>query len=168
MQVRSLALVVLVLLIGSVGRLTAQTLDIQQKIETELALKRLQGIWVPDLLLTTEGAEAYPLAGRALYLDAGSFARIEGKRTVATGTFTVEHGYLRLNIKDRSPWDLEAADVKDRVQYAFKVEGDLLTVCYSVDNKGKAGDLTPGVGRQVVLYKRQRTDGRVQQVPAKR
>ncbi len=36
-----------------------------------------------------------------------------------------------------------------------EVDGDVLTLCYSVGDKGKAGDLTLGEGRQVVVYKRQ-------------
>lgn len=134
----------------------AQTAEMIEKVERELTLKRLQGVWVPDLLVTAQGAEAYPLSGRTLaFLEDNQFARFEGKRNVASGTFKYEDGFLRLTIEDRNPWDLEAADTKQKLQYAFRVGGDLLTLCYSVGDKGKADDLTPGEGRVVVVYKRQ-------------
>jgi hypothetical protein len=138
---------------------TAQTPDVIAKVEKEMALKRLQGTWVPDLLITTEGAEAYPLTGRYLGFDGGQFYRFEGRRSVATGTFTVEDGFLRLVSTESNPWDLEGAAIRGKSQYAFRIEGDVLTLCYSVGDKGKAGDLTPGEGRQVVVYRRQRADG---------
>jgi hypothetical protein len=146
----------------------SQTPEIIDKVERELTLKRLQGTWVPDLLVTTEGAEVYPLAGRALYLTGGEFARFEGKRNAASGTFKVEEGFLRLTVTDRTPWDLEAAASQEKAQYAFKVEGDLLTLCYSAGGKGKAGDLTPGEGRQVVVYKRLRSDDQAKPAATKR
>jgi RNA polymerase sigma factor (sigma-70 family) len=140
---------------GGMGLVNAQTTEIQKTVQENLDLKRLQGTWTPHLLVTTEGAEDYPLAGRALYFHGSEFVRMEGKRTVASGTFKVEEGYLRLTVKDRTPWDLEAPEIKDKTQYAFKLEGDVLTLCYSTNNKGRAGDLTPGAGRQVVVYRRQ-------------
>lgn len=158
MRDRSCFLQVFALLLGVASPLVAQTADIQQKIETDLAFKRLQGIWVPDLLLTTEGAEAYPLVGRALSFDGSTFLRREGKRTVAIGSFKIEPGYLRLTIKERRPWDLESTPTEETMPYAFKIDGDLLTLSYSIDNKGKPGDLTPGEDKMVVVYKRQRTD----------
>jgi hypothetical protein len=168
MRTHGLSFLVLALALEGTQSLIAQTPDIQEKIAEDLAFKRLNGFWVPELLLTTEGAEAYPLKGRLLWLDRGTFARMEGKRTVASGSYKVEQGYLRLTVEDRSAWDLEAGEIKDKLQYAFKIDGDLLTLCYSVGNKGKAGDLTPGEGRTVVVYKRQRADGRGQEAPAKR
>jgi hypothetical protein len=140
---------------GAPAKVSAQTPEIQKNLENNLALKRLQGVWLPQLLLTTKGAEAYPLAGRALCFQGSEFIRIEGKRTVASGSFKVEDGYLRLTVKDRTPWDLEAPAIPQNTQYAFRVEGDQLTLCYSIGNKGKAGDLTPGKGRLVVVYRRQ-------------
>jgi RNA polymerase sigma factor (sigma-70 family) len=140
---------------GGTANVSAQSREVQQKVETNLELQRLQGVWVPQLLLTTKGAEAYPLAGRALYFHGSEFVRIEGRHTVASGSFRVEDGYLRLQVKDHTPWDLEAADIRESTQYAFRVEGDQLTLCYSIGNKGKAGDLTPGKGRLVVVYRRQ-------------
>ena len=138
----------------------AQTPEMIEKVERQLTLKRLEGVWVPDLLVTPQGAEAYPLGGRSLaFLDGNQFIRIEGRRRVAGGTFKVEDGFLRLSVEDRTPWDLEAPGVREKVQYAFQVEGDLLTLCYTVGDKGKAGDLSPGEGRQVVVYKRQKADG---------
>ncbi|AWM35881.1 hypothetical protein GobsT_63880 [Gemmata obscuriglobus] len=160
MNARSiLAVLALLLLISSEAN--AQTAEAIEKIDRQLTLKRLEGIWVPDLLMTPQGAEAYPLAGRSLaLLDGDKFIRLEGKRNVASGTFKVEDGFLRLTVEDRNPWDLETSDTKQKVQYAFKVEGDVLTLCYSVGDKGKAGDLSPGEGRQVVVYKRQRDGAR--------
>jgi hypothetical protein len=151
---------VLALSLFTTSAATAQTPEIIEKVERELALQRLQGVWVPDLLITPHGAEAYPLAGRALFFDGSAFGRVEGKRAIASGTFKVEDGFLRLAVTDKSPWDLEGADIRAKLQYAFKVDGDLLTLCYSVGDKGKPDDLSPGEGRQVVVYKRQRTDAR--------
>jgi hypothetical protein len=128
------------------------------QVEQSLAKKRLQGTWVPDLLVTKQGAEAYPLSGRLLSFDESQFARFEGRRCVAIGAFKIEDGFLRLEATERSPWDLEAGTPRDKTQYAFKVEGDLLTLCFSADNKGKAGDLLPGESRQVVVYKRQKPE----------
>lgn len=138
----------------------AQTPEVVSKIERELALKRLQGTWVPDLLFTAQGAAAYPHAGRALIFDGDTFTRVEGKRAVADGRFKVEDGFLRLAVENSAPWDLEAGDARTKLRYAFKVDGDLLTLCYTVGDKGKADDLTPGDGRQVVVYKRQRPDAK--------
>jgi hypothetical protein len=140
---------------GGTARVHAQTPEVQKKVEEGLELQRLQGTWAPHLLVTTQGAEDYPLAGRGLYFHGSEFIRTEGKRSIAAGSFKVEEGYLRLTVKDRSPWDLEAGEIKEKAQYAFKVEGDLLTLCYSTGNKGRAGDLTAGEGRQVVVYRRQ-------------
>jgi hypothetical protein len=140
---------------------SAQSPEINAKVKRTLTLKRLQGVWVPDLLITKTGAEAYPLAGRTLVLDGSAFARFEGKRNVASGTFKYEDGFLRLAVEDRSPWDLESGDTPAKVQYAFKVDGDLRTLCFSVGDKGKADDLSPGEGRQVVVYKRQGADAKV-------
>jgi hypothetical protein len=151
---------VLALSLFTTSAATAQAPEVIAKVERELALKRLQGVWVPDLLITPHGAEAYPLAGRALFFDGSAFGRVEGKRTVASGTFKVEGGFLRLAVTEKSPWDLEGADLRAKLQYAFKVDGDLLTLCYSVGDKGRSDDLSPGEGRQVVVYKRQRTDAK--------
>ena len=145
----------------------AQTPEMIERVERQLTLKRLEGVWVPDLLVTTQGAEAYPLGGRMLgLLEGNQFVRFEGRRNVAGGTFKVEDGFLRLTVEDRTPWDLEAPDVRPKTQYAFKVEGDVLTLCYSVGDKGKADDLSPGEGRQVVVYKRQRAGGQGTEAPA--
>jgi RNA polymerase sigma factor (sigma-70 family) len=124
-------------------------------VERELATKRLQGAWAPDLLLTARGAETYPLTGRALIFTNDRFVRLEGKRTVSSGTFRVQDGFLRLNVTERSPWDLEAAAARGKSQYTFKIDGDVLTLCYAVGDSAKADDLTPGEGRLVVVYKRQ-------------
>jgi hypothetical protein len=154
---------ILVLALFAVGPAIAQTPEVVDKTEKLLAQKRLKGVWVPDLLMTTKGAEAYPLGGRTLsFLENDRFARFEGKRNVASGTYQLEDGYLRLTAEDRRPWDLESSDLKAKTQYAFKVDGDVLTLCYSVGDKGKADDLAPGDGRLVVVYKRQR-----EEVPAK-
>jgi hypothetical protein len=154
MPARNLALLVATLFLADTIKVDAQTAEIQQKVERQLQVKKLQGAWVPYLLVTTQGAEAYPLTGRALHFDRSEFTRIEGKRVVVSGSFEIAEGFLRLTVKDRKPWDLEAGEAKGKTQYAFKITGDILTLCYSVGNKGKAGDLTPGTGRQVVVYKR--------------
>src|SRR6516162_3823054 len=168
MRVFSPSLLVVFMLVAGIEKLGAQTPEIQQKIDRELDLKRLQGTWVPDLLVTAEGAEPYPLAGRALLFDRSDFIRVEGKRAVASGSFNIEDGFLRLSIKDRKPWDLEAAIAKDKVQCAYKIDGDVLTLSYSVGNVGKAGDLTPGENKQVVVYKRQRADANAKPGRARR
>ena len=146
----------------------AQSPAVIERVERELTLKRLQGIWIPDLLVTKEGAESYPLKGRRLYFAGTDFARIEGNRTIAMGSFKAEDGILQLKVSDPTPWDLEAADSKDQVTFAYRVESDLLTLCFSADGKVKAGDLTPGAGRQVVVYKRQPADEPVKRAPGKR
>lgn len=138
----------------------AQSPEIASKVDRALTLKRLQGKWTPDLLVTQHGAEAYPLSGRALLFDGARFARIEGKRVVASGTFSIDDGFLRLAVENRSPWDLEIADNGANPRYAFKVEGDVLTLCYSINGKGGADDLTAGEGRQVVVYRRPPADAR--------
>jgi hypothetical protein len=147
----------------------AQSPEMIEKVVRELTLKRLEGAWVPDLLVTSEGAEKYPLAGRILCFGrsedvaqgdgkgkdaSGSFSRFEGNRHVDSGSFKVQDGYLRLTVKDRNPWDLEAGEAKDKLQYAYKVDDDVLTLCYTVGNKGKVDDLAPGKGKQVVIYRR--------------
>ena len=131
----------------------AQDPTVIEKLGRELSRKRLQGYWVPDLIVTAEGAERYPLAGRGLFFENGDFTKVEGNRTVASGSFKVEDGYLRLTVKESCAWDLEAAPVRDKVQYAIRIDGDLLTLCYSVGDKGRAHDLAPGEGRMVVVYK---------------
>jgi uncharacterized protein (TIGR03067 family) len=151
---------VITALVCAASVVNAQDAEVVNKIELELTLKRLQGAWVPDMLVTSNGAEKYPLSGRGLVFNGATFARTEGKHTVATGTFKIEGGYLRLAVDSRAPWDLESSDNRAKIQYAFKVDADLLTVCYSTDDKGKPNDLTPGAGRHVVVYKRQTTDAK--------
>ena len=53
------------------------------------------------------------------------------------------------------------------MQYAFKVDGDVMTLCYTLRDKGKADDFTPGKGKQVVVYRRYESDGKGKLVPAK-
>jgi hypothetical protein len=119
-----------------------------EKLDRQLTLKRLEGVWVPDLLVTTRGAEPYPFGVRSLaLLDGGVFARTEGKGAVSSGTFKVEDGFLRLSVEERALTDLEAPAPRPKLQYAFRVEGDVLTLSYSLGDGGKAGDLTPGEGR---------------------
>jgi hypothetical protein len=47
-----------------------------------------------------------------------------------------------------------------RLRYGFKVEGDLLTLCYTTADSATPNDLKPGEGRKVVVYRRQRFDSR--------
>lgn len=137
------------------GSVAGQTPEVVAQVERDLAAKRLQGTWVPDVLVTAEGAEAYPLAGRSLGFDGGRFARHEGRRCVALGTFEIDGGVLRLTVAEARPWDPEAAPGRERAEYAFRVEGDRLTLCHATTGGVKAGDLSPGAGRLVVVYKRQ-------------
>jgi 4a-hydroxytetrahydrobiopterin dehydratase len=76
---------------------------------------------VPDLLLTQQGAEVYPLTGRALVFHGSDFIRAEAKRAVASGTFRAEPGgLLRLTITDvqltvrltRDMWQLEPRHIE--------------------------------------------------------
>lgn len=150
-------LTALALALAAAGPAAAQSPEVIDRVERELTVKRLQGAWVPDLLFTPEGAEPYPLAGRALYFDKDNFVRLEGKKVVAQGTFRAEAGgLLRLTVTAAQPWDLESGGgpAKGEQRYAFKVDGDVLTLCFVAGNKAKAGDLTPGEGRQVVVYRR--------------
>ncbi len=145
----------MILIIGIIAPASAQTPEIAEKIERDLTQRRLQGAWLPDMIITTEGAQKYPIMGRSLVFNGTTVARLEGNHIIEAGNFKFDDGFLRLTISDRNPWDVEWNVVRDKVQYAYKVDGDLLTLCYTVGNKGKAGDLTPGDGRTVVVYKRQ-------------
>jgi len=149
-------LLVASLIASSVPAAPAQSPEVIEKVTKALAIKQFQGYWVPELLVTKDGAEKYPLGGRALFFDGLNFVRVEGKRWVESGTFKVDQGILRLSVTHRSRWDLEAAepktDSKESIQYSFKVDDDVLTLCYSLDNKPKIGDLTPSEQRQVIVY----------------
>ncbi len=158
-------------ILGGVSPANAQSEETIKKVERMLAIKQLKGTWIPDLLMTTKGAEKYPLAGRAIYFDvdenqrgdgkdqvSGEFARREGNRVVASGKFKIEDGFLKLTVEDSSPWDLEAGKTSQKLQYAYRIDGDVLTLCYSPGNKGKAKDLMPGKGKQIVVYRRESPD----------
>jgi hypothetical protein len=169
MDVRTIAALALFLCVSASGAI-AQSADVIRKVQDELELKRLHGAWVPDLLITDDGARAYPLSGRLLvFSDGNFFGRYEGlkRNPVASGTFKIEDSFLRLTVDNRTPWDLETGGVKTKVQYAFKVDGDVMTLCYTLRDKGKAGDLTPGKGKQVVVYRRYESDGKGKLVPVK-
>jgi hypothetical protein len=155
MRTRMLVAVVAVSLFGASGAF-AQTAEVVRQIDQDLNLKRLKGTWLPELRITKSGAEQYPNANKAIVFDGETFTRFEARQAVAMGKFKIEDGFLRLSVESSSPWDLEATDTRKAVQYAFKVDGDVLTLCYTVGDKGKADDLTPGEGRQVVVYKRQK------------
>ena len=95
------------------GRASAQTLELQQKIEKSLELKKLQGVWVPKLLVSSRGVEEYPLKGRVLLFQKNDFVRMEGARPVMLGTFGIEPSaeawHLDLMVTARDPRDGLAA-----------------------------------------------------------
>jgi hypothetical protein len=155
MRTRTL-LAALAIAVVSASAARAQTAEIVAKIDTDLNTKRLQGEWVPDLQLRAHGARAYPFTGRMLVFDNGTFTRFEAKQAVAMGKYKIEEGFLRLAVESSSPWDLESPEPRKNLQYAFHVEGDVLTLCYTVGDKGTANDLTPGDRKHVVVYKRQK------------
>lgn len=142
----------------SVLPVRAQSPEAIEKATRELAIKQFQGYWAPELLITKEGAEKYPLGGRTLLFDGANFCRVEGKRWVEFGTFKIDQGILLLSVTHRNRWDIEAAgpksDLKDSIQYSFKVDDDVLTLCCSLDNKARVGDLMPSEQRQVIVYYR--------------
>ena len=105
MKARTISALIMLLVSASCG--TAQTADIIRKVQDELELKRLHGAWVPDLLITDDGAKAYPLTGRMLVFSEGNaFGRYEGMKNVASGTFKIEDSFLRLTVENRTPWML--------------------------------------------------------------
>ncbi|VTS07508.1 hypothetical protein [Tuwongella immobilis] len=151
----TIGLLVAALVLTPTSWAVAQTPDVVTRVESELAQKRLQGVWIPQWLVTKPGVGAYPLSGRALIFERDTVIRTEGKRTVASGTFSIESGLLRLHFVDRQPWDLEHGPIRSKLNYSFKIDGDLLTLCLAADDKLKPTDCAPGEGRQVVIYQRQ-------------
>jgi hypothetical protein len=163
MRTRIISTLTVTLLLAGAARVSAQTLEIQQKVEKDLELKKLQGVWVPKLLVTRRGVEEYPLKGRVLLFQKNHFVRMEGARPVLLGTFGVEPSsvawQLDLMVIARDPWDFETADApspkpKLKFECAYRVAGDLLTVSYDVKGIGRPTDLTAGDGRYVVVYER--------------
>jgi uncharacterized protein (TIGR03067 family) len=122
---------------------------------------RLQGEWLPKYLLTTNGIEPYPLKGRALDFTDNNFTQTEGRRRVQAGTFSLDPSSrgLDLVVEQHEAWDVGATPQKPTVprtlRCGYRVSGDLLTVCYTA-GKDRPSDLTPGVGRTVVVYERLR------------
>jgi uncharacterized protein (TIGR03067 family) len=120
---------------------------------------RLQGEWLPKYLLTTNGIEPYPLKGRTLDFTDNGFTQTEGRRRVQTGTFSLDPSSrgLDLVVEQHDAWDVGATPQKPTVpqtlRCGYRVNGDLLTVCYTAD-KTRPSDLTPGAGRTVVVYER--------------
>jgi uncharacterized protein (TIGR03067 family) len=160
MRIRIVAAVLLLSLAGGM-RAAGQPLDLD-KFERAIEHKRLQGIWLPKYLVTENGVEPYPLQGRALAFMDSNFLRSEGQRIVLAGTFRIDpfKRALDLIVESRDPWDVEtvAAGQKppDKFECAYRVTGDLLTVCYDAAGKGRPGDLKTGPGRTVVVYERQK------------
>jgi hypothetical protein len=153
------------LLLAGTAQVSAQTLEIQQKIEKDLELKKLQGVWVPKLLVTSRGVEEYPLKGRVLLFQGNDFVRMEGTRPVLLGTFGIEPSaeawQLDLLVTARDAWDFEMADVpspkaRNKFECAYRVAGDLLTISYDTRGLGRPADLRAGEGRHVIVYEREK------------
>jgi uncharacterized protein (TIGR03067 family) len=160
MRIR-IAAVALLVPLASGTRAAGQPVDMD-KFERAIEHKRLQGMWLPKYLVTEDGVEPYPLQGRAMAFMASNFLRSEGQRIVLAGTFRVDPSkrHLDLIVESRDPWDVETVPAgqkpPDKFKCAYRVAGDLLTVCYDATGKGRPGDLKPGPGRTVVAYERQK------------
>jgi hypothetical protein len=153
------------LLLAGTARVSAQTLEIQQKVEKDLELKKLEGLWVPKFLVTSRGVQEYPLKGRVLLFQKNDFVRMEGARPVMLGTFGIEPSaeawQLDLMVTARDTWDFETADApspkpKNKFECACRLAGDLLTISYDAKGIGRPTDLKAGEGRYVVVYERER------------
>ena len=156
---------VVALLLAGTARVSAQTLESQQKVEKDLEFKRLQGVWAPKFLVTNRGVEEYPLKGRALLFQKNDFVRMDGARPVMLGTFSIEPSaaawQLDLTVTARDIWDFETADTpaakpKNKFECAYRVAGDLLTIGYDAKGIGRPTDLKPSEGRYVVVYEREK------------
>ncbi len=141
----------------------AQTPEAIAKVEYDLAMKRLQGVWIPDSLITADGLQVYPVKGRALVFSQNEFARLDGNKVVQGGKFALfpaDPGVIDFNITDRDDWDLERATATPdkplkKQKAVFKIDGDVLTVAYPVPGRNRPDDLRAAPHRQVVVYKRQ-------------
>ncbi|WP_020469566.1 hypothetical protein [Zavarzinella formosa] len=141
----------------------AQTPEMIARVEFDLTMKRLQGVWIPEFQITGDGLEAYPVKGRSLIVSGTEFARLDGGKNVQSGTialFLGDPGVMDFNITDRIDWDLERANfTPDKLirkqKTMFKVDGDVLTIAYPVPGRNRPDDLRAAPNRQVVVYKRQ-------------
>lgn len=154
--------VVCAMILFTASAVTAQTPNIVDKVEYDLSMKRLQGIWIPEFLITDAGLEAYPLKSRMLYISETDFARFDGGKNVQSGKFALfmgEGNAIDFQITDRLEWDLERANaIPDKPlkkqKALFKVEGDILTIAYPAPGRGRPDDLRAAAHRQVIVYKR--------------
>ena len=154
MKKHLLTTVFLTLLVAHPAALTAQTPEIQQKVEAALELERLQGVWVPESVVRKSGIEKYPLKNHSLIFKGTTFQRKDGDKTFMEGRFVIdpstEPKRMDMTLTDRNP---PAANA-NTVLAVYKREGDTLTICYDVGSKGRPEDLKPGENRSVIVYKR--------------
>lgn len=151
----------LVLSLATVSAANAQNPAIVGRLDLDLNLKRLQGTWIPEFLVTDKGLEAYPLKGRSLIVSQNGFARFDGGKNVQSGTIALFPGdgaSIDFIINDRLEWDFESAThtpdkLLRRHKALFKIDGDLLTIAYPVPGRNRPDDLKAGPHRQVVVYK---------------
>lgn len=152
----------LTLIITAASTGFSQTPGIVARVDNELNLKRLQGTWVPEFLITDAGLEAYPLKGRSMIIADLAFARFDGTKNVQSGSLTFYIGdgaSIDFVINDRLDWDFERLNhtpdkVLRRQKALFKIEGDVLTIAYPVPGRNRPDDLKAASHRQVIVYKR--------------
>lgn len=141
----------------------AQTPKIVNQLERDLVGKRLQGIWLPKLLVTSDGAQKYPVAGRAMIIQGTDFARTEGDFIVQSGTielFLGDQTAIDFIITNRVDWDFERANTipeknLNRQKARLKIDGDMLTIVFSQPGRARPDDFTATAKTQVIVFNRQ-------------